>query len=84
MAFELLSGLEVLHDNKIMHRDIKPANVFVVDGVFKLGDLNVSKATENGLAQTQIGTPYYTAPEIWNNEIYGPSCDIWSLGCMLY
>ena len=50
-----------------MHRDIKPANVFMVDGVFKLGDLNVSKATENGLARTQIGTPYYTAPEIWNN-----------------
>ena len=44
-AFELLSGLEKLHENKIMHRDIKPANVFVVNGVFKLGDLNVSKAT---------------------------------------
>lgn len=57
-----MSGLEKLHENKIIHRDIKPANVFMVDNVFKLGDLNVSKATEKGLAQTQVGTPYYTAP----------------------
>ena len=58
--------------------------MFVVDSVYKLGDLNVSKATENGLAHTQIGTPYYTAPEIWGNETYGSPCDLWSLGCLLY
>lgn len=43
VAFDLLSGLKVLHSNKILHRDIKPANVFFVDAVAKLGDLNVSK-----------------------------------------
>ena len=45
-----------------MHRDIKPANVFFVNGVGKLGDLNVSKVLKKGLAYTQTGTPYYASP----------------------
>lgn len=39
--------LKVLHDQKIVHRDLKSANVFLtLDGVFKLGDLNVSKVAK--------------------------------------
>ena len=62
VAYDLLRGLNVLHSNKIIHRDIKPANVFFVDGVAKLGDLNVSKVMEGNFAMTQTGTPYYTSP----------------------
>jgi len=62
VAYDLLSGLKVLHSNKIIHRDIKPANIFFVDGVAKLGDLNVSKVMEGKFAMTQTGTPYYTSP----------------------
>lgn len=43
VAFEILQGLKSLHSNKIIHRDIKSANIFFVDGIAKLGDLNVSK-----------------------------------------
>ena len=50
----------------------------------KLGDLNVSKLTEDGFCSTQTGTPYYTSPEIWSGEKYGNKCDIWSLGCLIY
>ena len=40
----MTKGLKALHDLKILHRDLKSANVFMgEDGVFKLGDLNVSK-----------------------------------------
>jgi len=62
VAFDILRGLEVLHSNKILHRDIKPANIFFVDGVAKLGDLNVSKVMSGKFAMTQTGTPYYTSP----------------------
>jgi len=62
VAYDLISGLKVLHSNKIIHRDIKPANIFFVDGVAKLGDLNVSKVMEGKFAMTQTGTPYYTSP----------------------
>lgn len=65
VAYELLQGLKTLHKSNIIHRDIKSANVFFVKGVAKLGDLNVSKLTEDGFCSTKTGTPYYTSPEIW-------------------
>jgi NIMA (never in mitosis gene a)-related kinase len=56
-------GLNYLHKNNILHRDIKPANIFKSDGIFKLGDLNVSRILSPGvLAKTQIGSPLYTSP----------------------
>lgn len=69
-----------------MHRDIKSANIFIANGVYKLGDLNVSKVqdTMEKLAYTQTGTPYYASPEVWRDEPYDNKSDIWSLGCVLY
>ena len=54
---------------KIIHRDIKSANLFLTDDfeTIKLGDLGVAKHAKMDFAQTQIGTPYYLAPEIWKN-----------------
>jgi len=80
-----LKALEHLHEKNICHRDIKVANCFLAeDGSVKIGDMNVSKRLKNGHLQTQIGTPYYMSPEIWNNRPYDSSSDIWSLGCMIY
>ena len=76
----------ILHKNSILHRDIKSANVFISDGIYKLGDLNVSKVQNdtNRLAYTQTGTPYYASPEVWRDEPYDSKSDIWSLGCVIY
>jgi NIMA (never in mitosis gene a)-related kinase len=49
-----------------------------------LGDLGIAKHAKNDLAQTQIGTPYYLAPEIWENKAYDYKCDIFSLGIVTY
>jgi NIMA (never in mitosis gene a)-related kinase len=62
MAHNLINGLKVLHDMKILHRDLKSANIFISDKIYKLGDLNVSKILKKGLAYTQTGTPYYASP----------------------
>eukprot|EP00644_Phytophthora_capsici_P014174 jgi/Phyca11/99459/e_gw1.3.107.1 len=80
-------ALKHLHDRKILHRDIKPANIFLTkSGVVKVGDLGVATVLSHTLAcaQTSIGTPYYTAPEICLGKRYNAKADIWSLGCVLF
>mmetsp|Transcript_2809 Transcript_2809/g.2472 ORF Transcript_2809/g.2472 Transcript_2809/m.2472 type:complete len:446 (-) Transcript_2809:55-1392(-) len=82
---QCLKALAHLHEKGICHRDLKAANTFLSDdGSVKIGDMNVSKRLNKGLLQTQIGTPYYMSPEIWNNRPYDFSSDMWSLGCMFY
>ena len=82
---QILYGLKYLHDNKIMHRDLKSANLFLMkDNTVKIGDLNVSKITQGGMAYTQTGTPFYASPEIWADKPYDYKCDIWSVGCIVY
>lgn len=80
-------GLNYLHKNQIIHRDLKPANIFRMDRYFKIGDMNVSKVLKNGeAATTKTGSPFYTAPEVWDEEGdgYNYKCDIWSLGVLVY
>ncbi|XP_031719584.1 serine/threonine-protein kinase Nek3 isoform X1 [Anarrhichthys ocellatus] len=76
-----------IHDRRVLHRDLKSKNIFLTDnGTIKLGDfgsaciLNSSKA----YAHTYVGTPYYVAPEIWDNKPYNNKSDVWALGCVLY
>jgi len=45
----MLKGLKCLHQMNILHRDIKCANIFInKEGMYKLGDLNVSKIAKLG------------------------------------
>ena len=83
---QALKALSALHKQGIVHRDIKPANCFLDEkGALKLGDLNVSKRLNTqGLLLTQVGTPYYMSPEMWNAKAYNASSDMWALGCLVY
>ena len=83
---QILRGLCSLNKFKIIHRDVKPANIFLTNDQkkVKLGDMNVSKVVVNDLTRTQIGTPSYLAPEIWENKPYDSRCDIYSLGVCIY
>ena len=52
----------------------------------KLGDFGLAKelSSASRLAQTNLGTPYYMAPEIWASRPYGEGADMWALGCTVY
>lgn len=78
--------MKILNSKKILHRDIKPANIFLHQNKLeiKIGDFNIATILSDDLAETQIGTPYYLAPEIWKKVPYDKQCDVFSLGCLLF
>ena len=53
-------------------------------GDVKLADFGVAKDLAQKEAGTTIGTPYWMAPEIFGNDHYTFSADIWSLGITAY
>ncbi|CAG4978560.1 unnamed protein product [Colias eurytheme] len=79
-----------LHDSNIAHRDIKPENLLYTsmapNAILKLTDFGFAKETlsHTDTLQTPCYTPYYVAPEVLGPEKYDKSCDIWSLGVVMY
>lgn len=66
-------------------QDLKPKNIFLTTGeTILIGDFGCSKLVKARFARTQIGTPYYMSPEIWNRRPYDMKSDVWALGCILY
>ena len=84
-TFQIVQGLQALHNNSIIHRDIKPGNIFLLDNdIIKIGDFNVGTFGKHDLRQTRIGTPLIMSPEVFYGKQYGYKTDIWSLGCVVY
>jgi len=85
---QVLSATAYLHENGIAHRDLKPENLLIqnVDGLtVKIGDFGLSKDFSGADAMTTCcGSPSYVAPEVLQQGTYNNSCDIWSLGVILF
>ncbi len=82
---DLCKALILCKKHSIVHRDIKPANVFVSEnGDYKLGDFGIAKTMEKTIGGTKTGTYEYMAPEVYHDEPYGSTVDIYSLGMVLY
>jgi len=80
---EVLIGLKYLHDGKLIHRDIKAGNILVTKEFQpKLADFGISCQLQNTWARrnTQIGSPYWMAPEVIKGVTYNAKADIWSMG----
>ncbi len=85
---QLLSGLQALHDARILHRDIKPANCLrrTRDARVKLGDLGISMAqvTHDEQSRSPVGTLPFMAPELFNGDpAFSARSDLYALGMTL-
>ncbi|CEG67589.1 hypothetical protein RMATCC62417_03994 [Rhizopus microsporus] len=89
---QLLSAVNFLHQAGVVHRDIKPENILMVSKAnlqVKICDFGLAALHKRNLLHSYCGSPSYVAPEIISlqgttESGYGNSCDIWSLGIVLY
>ena len=81
IAYQILQGLDELHENRMLHRDLKPANALLSsNGAVKLCDFGMASLGEQSLHRTVVGTTKWMAPERLRAEPYGRSSDVWSFG----
>jgi serine/threonine protein kinase len=88
---ELVFTVEYLHENNIVHRDLKAENILIGENKelkicdFGLARYKNNKDGKNALFTSLAGSEDYVAPEIIKPNGYkGCSCDIWSLGVLLF
>ncbi len=87
LATDMAKTLQLFERNGgIIHRDIKPQNLFVSPyGDYKLGDFGIARiCSAAASAMSRKGTEEYMAPEVYWNELYDSTVDIYSLGLVLY
>uniref|UniRef100_A0A3B4YIV8 Ribosomal protein S6 kinase n=1 Tax=Seriola lalandi dorsalis TaxID=1841481 RepID=A0A3B4YIV8_SERLL len=87
---KLVSAVSHMHDVGVVHRDLKPENLLFTDesenSEIKIIDFGFArlKPPDNQLLKTPCFTLQYAAPEILKYDGYDESCDLWSLGVILY
>eukprot|EP00401_Gymnodinium_catenatum_P002750 CAMPEP_0117466088 /NCGR_PEP_ID=MMETSP0784-20121206/4962_1 /TAXON_ID=39447 /ORGANISM="" /LENGTH=971 /DNA_ID=CAMNT_0005260019 /DNA_START=1 /DNA_END=2912 /DNA_ORIENTATION=+ len=81
----ITSGVEHLHDRRIVYRDLKPENVMLdLRGYAKLCDMGFARFVL-GKTNTMAGTPEYMAPEMIDfPHSHDTSVDWWALGVLTF
>ena len=85
--YQIISGLEYIHKNKVAHRDLKPENLLLSkNDILKIIDFGLSNfSNSNYLLGTPCGSPCYASPEMVSGFKYnGFLIDIWSTGIILF
>ncbi|XP_020289462.1 ribosomal protein S6 kinase alpha-5-like isoform X2 [Pseudomyrmex gracilis] len=86
---QLASAVRFMHSHGVVHRDLKPENIVFSnqneDFPVKIVDFGFArKKTSREPLNTPCFTLPYAAPEVIARQDYDESCDMWSLGVILY
>jgi len=89
IGYSMVQAVLYLHSYGIVHRDLKLENVMMRDATDKaepvIVDFGLSKIIgPEQTANEPFGTLGYAAPEVLKKMPYTFSCDVWSLGCIMY
>ena len=83
--YQLINGVEHIHNNNVVHRDLKPENLLLTKlNILKIIDFGLSNHGGT-LLHTKCGSPSYAAPEIIKGFPYdGYKTDVWCCGIITY
>ena len=85
---EILRGLRIVHQHKMLHLDLKPANIFITnDNKAVMLDFGAAREVLNkeGNFTRPMYTPGFAAPEMYRREsTMGPWTDIYAIGACIY
>ena len=85
---EILRGLRIAHQHKMLHLDIKPANIFITDEdrsvLIDFGAAREVLSKEGNFIRPMY-TPGFAAPEMYRRDTaMGPWTDIYAIGACIY
>lgn len=85
---DVLRAVQFMHSRNIVHRDLKLENVMFADknaSTLKVIDFGFACVNNTkAMMSTKCFTLEYAAPEVVTGKKYTESCDLWSLGVILY
>ena len=85
---EILRGLRVVHQHKMLHLDLKPANIIITDSNRAVMlDFGAARQVLNkeGNFTRPMYTPGFAAPEMYRRDSsMGPWTDIYAIGACIY
>lgn len=82
LGLHLCSAVGYLHRSGVLHLDLKPSNVIAAQGIAKVLDLSVARAS--GTHRGGIGTVGYMSPEQAQGGHLDRASDVWGIGALLY
>ena len=85
---EVLRGLRIVHQHKMLHLDLKPANIFITDdNKAVMLDFGAAREVLNkeGNFTRPMYTPGFAAPVMYRRDsTMGPWTDIYAIGACIY
>jgi hypothetical protein len=86
VACGVVRGMMKIHQSSIIHRDLKPSNI-LLDGDRRPRICDFGSSRDQSLAHpltTQVGTPLYMTPELFEEEPYNEKVNVYSFALVLY